>query len=121
MMCDIIYAGDKAQFGQPEIKLGILPGAGGTQRLTQAIGKSRAMEICLTGSTFSAQQAEAWGLVSKVLPADELVAGAIATAERIAKHSLPVTMMVKEAVNTCPFFCFHDARQTRKLTLANSV
>ena len=99
MMCDIIYAGDKAQFGQPEIKLGIIPGAGGTQRLTQAIGKSRAMELVLSGSAISAQQAEAWGLVSKVVPAAELIDTAVELAQKIAKHSLPVTMMAKEAVN----------------------
>lgn len=100
MMCDIIYAGEKAQFGQPEIKLGTLPGAGGTQRLVKAIGKSKAMEIVLGGSwNLTAVQAEQAGLVSKVFPADQLVQEAVKTASKIAEFSRPAVQMAKEAVN----------------------
>ncbi|MRD73334.1 enoyl-CoA hydratase [Rhodocyclus tenuis] len=99
MMCDFILAADTAQFGQPEIKLGTLPGAGGTQRLPRAIGKAKAMEMCLTGRLMGAEEAERAGLVARVVPADGLVEEAIAVATKIAANSLPVTMMVKEAVN----------------------
>jgi enoyl-CoA hydratase len=99
MMCDFIIAADTAKFGQPEINLGILPGAGGTQRLTRLVGKSKAMEMCLTGRTMDAQEAERSGLVSRVVPADQLLADALKTAEAIAHKSRPVVYMVKESVN----------------------
>ena len=99
MMCDIIIAADTARFGQPEIKLGTLPGAGGTQRLPRAVGKAKAMELCLTGRMMDAVEAERAGLVSRVVPADKLVEEALATAETIASYSLPIVMMVKESVN----------------------
>ncbi len=99
MMCDIIIAADTAEFGQPEIGLGIMPGAGGTQRLTRAVGKSKAMELCLTGRRMKAEEAERSGLVSRVVPASELMTEALKMAERIASHSLPIVMMTKESVN----------------------
>ena len=99
MMCDIIIASESAIFGQPEIKLGTIPGAGGTQRLVRAIGKSKAMEMILTGNTITASQAEKDGLVSRVVPTETLLEEALKTATKIASHSMPTVKMCKEAVN----------------------
>lgn len=99
MMCDFILAADNAKFGQPEINLAILPGAGGTQRLTRFIGKSKAMEMVLTGRMMDAQEAERSGLVSRVVPLVELREEALKVAEKISQLSLPILMMAKESVN----------------------
>jgi enoyl-CoA hydratase len=99
MMCDVLIAADTAVFGQPEIKLGVMPGMGGSQRLTRAIGKAKAMDMCLTGRTMGADEAERAGLVSRVVPADRLLEEALAVAATIAGMSLPSAMMTKEAVN----------------------
>jgi len=99
MMCDFILAADTAKFGQPEINLGIIPGAGGTQRLPRFVGKSKAMEMALTGRMMDAAEAERCGLVSRVLPADQLLEEAIRTAQKICELSLPVVMLAKESVN----------------------
>ncbi len=99
MMCDVILAADTAQFGQPEIKLGVMPGMGGSQRLTRFVGKAKAMEMCLTGRTMDAAEAERSGLVSRVIPADRLLDEAMNVAGTIAGLSLPIAMMKKEAVN----------------------
>jgi len=99
MMCDIIIAAESARFGQPEINLGILPGSGGTQRLPRAVGKAKAMDLCLTARMMDAAEAERAGLVSRVVPNDKLMAEAMTVAEKIASYSLPVAMMVKESVN----------------------
>jgi enoyl-CoA hydratase len=99
MICDFILAADTAKFGQPEITLGILPGLGGSQRLTHIVGKSKAMEMCLTGRMMDAAEALASGLVSRVVPAADLLAEAIKVAEKIAAQSAPALVMTKEAVN----------------------
>lgn len=99
MMCDMIYAAENAKFGQPEIKLGTLPGAGGTQRLPRAVGKAKAMDLCLTGRMMDAAEAEQCGLVARIFPTDKLIEETLAAAQTIASYSLPVVMMVKEAVN----------------------
>ena len=99
MMCDIILAADSAKFGQPEVKLGIMPGAGGTQRLPRAVSKAKAMDLCLTARMMDAAEAERAGLVSRVVPADKLLEEAFAAADAIASYSLPVVMMIKESVN----------------------
>jgi enoyl-CoA hydratase len=110
MMCDIIIASDTAKFGQPEIKLGVMPGAGGTQRLTRIVGKAKAMEMGLTGRMMGAEEAERSGLVSRIVPADQLMEEALKTADTIASMSLPVAMLVKESVN-----------RSYELTLAEGV
>ncbi|MBY8861397.1 enoyl-CoA hydratase [Nocardia sp. CA2R105] len=99
MSCDMIIAADTAKFGQPEITIGILPGAGGTQRLTRAVGKSKAMDMVLTGRTIDADEAERIGLVARIVAADALIDEAIAVATKIANFSRPSTLMAKEAVN----------------------
>ncbi len=99
LMCDFILAGDNAKFGQPEINLGVLPGMGGTQRLTRAVGKAKAMEMCLSGRLIDAVEAERCGIVARIVPSDELLDEALKVAALIAKKSLPIAMMVKESVN----------------------
>jgi enoyl-CoA hydratase len=99
MMCDIILCADNAKFGQPEINLGVMPGAGGTQRLTRFVGKSKAMDMCLTGRFMDAAEAERSGLVTRVVPVADLLAEALKMADTIAAKSLPIVMMTKESVN----------------------
>ena len=99
MMCDIVIAADTARFGQPEIKLGVIPGAGGTQRLPRAVGKAKTMDLCLTGRMMDAQEAERSGLVSRVVPAAMLMDEAMSVAMQIASMSLPSVMVLKESVN----------------------
>jgi enoyl-CoA hydratase len=100
MHCDIIIAGQSARFGQPEVKVGIMPGAGGTQRLTRAVGKAKAMDLCLTGRMMDAAEAERCGLVARVVPAASLMDEAMKVADTIASMSLPALMVAKEAVNS---------------------
>ena len=99
MMCDFILAADTAKFGQPEVSLGVMPGVGGTQRLTRFVGKSKAMEMNLTGRMMDAEEAERSGLVSRVIPADQLLEEAMKVAAKIADFSLPAIMMIKESTN----------------------
>jgi enoyl-CoA hydratase len=99
MMCDFVIAADTAKFGQPEIKLGTMPGAGGTQRLPRAISKSKAMDMCLTARMMDAEEAERAGLVSRIVPADLLLNEALAAATTISTTSLPIAMMIKESIN----------------------
>ncbi len=99
MTCDFIIAADNAKFGQPEIKLGVIPGAGGTQRLPRAVGKAKAMDMCLTARMMDAAEAERAGLVSRLVPLVDLKAQALAVAAEIAQKSLPVILMVKESIN----------------------
>ena len=99
MHCDIIIAADNAKFGQPEIKLGVIPGIGGTQRLAHAVGKAKAMDLCLTGRMMDAAEAERAGLVSRIVPLASLMGEALKTADTIASMSLPALMLAKEAVN----------------------
>jgi enoyl-CoA hydratase len=100
LMCDFIIAADTANFGQPEIKIGVIPGAGGTQRLARSIGKAKAMDMCLTGRMMGAEEAERCGLVSRIVPAADLLAEAVKAAEAVANLSLVATMAAKEAVNS---------------------
>ena len=99
MMCDIVIAADTARFGQPEIKLGVIPGAGATQRLPRAVSKAKAMDMCLTARFMDAQEAERAGLVSRVVPAERVVQEALEAAATIAEYSLPAVMMAKESIN----------------------
>ena len=99
MMCDFIIASETAQFGQPEINLGVMPGIGGTQRLTHAVGKAKAMDMCLTGRMMDAKEAERAGLVSRVVPLDNLMEAAGEAAAKIAAQSQPIAMITKETVN----------------------
>ena len=99
LMCDFIYAADNARFGQPEINLGVLPAIGGTQRLTRALGKAKAMEMCLTGRQMDAQEAERAGLVARVVPVESLLEETLKAAQAIAEKSLPSTMLIKESIN----------------------
>lgn len=110
MQCDIIIAADTAKFGQPEITLGVMPGMGGTQRLPRAIGKAKAMDLILTGRMMDATEADSVGLVSRVVPAGDLLEEALKIAGRIADLSLPIVMMAKESVN-----------QASEMTLADGV
>ncbi|KAJ1347404.1 putative enoyl-CoA hydratase, mitochondrial [Parelaphostrongylus tenuis] len=116
LTCDIIYAGDKAEFGQPEINIGTIPGAGGTQHWARFAGKSMAMEVCLTGNRISASEAKACGIVSKVFPAEKLVDEAVKLAETIAEKSPLIVRMCKEAVNTAYQTTLNEGlRQERRL------
>lgn len=99
MMCDLIIAADNAQFSQPEVTIGTMPGAGGTQRLSLAIGKAKAMDMCLTGRMIKAKEAEEWGLVARVVPLADLAKEVKDIANRIASMSLPIIMMIKESIN----------------------
>lgn len=99
MMCDMVFAAQSARFGQPEIKIGTLPGAGGTQRLPRAVGKALAMDLCMTGRMMHAEEALRTGLVSRVFPNDTLLNETLAVAQQVAAYSLPALMMMKEAVN----------------------
>ncbi|HUZ66977.1 MAG TPA: enoyl-CoA hydratase [Beijerinckiaceae bacterium] len=99
LICDIVLAADTAQFGQPEIKLGVIPGAGGTQRLTRAVGKAKAMDLCLTGRLMGAEEAERAGLVARIVPVADLVSEALKMAAGIAAKSLPAVLLAKECVN----------------------
>lgn len=99
MMCDIVYAADSARFGQPEVKLGIPPGAGGTQRMPRAVSKAKAMDLCLTARMMDAQEAERAGLVARIFPVADLLKESLAAANTIAGYSLPVVMMIKESIN----------------------
>jgi enoyl-CoA hydratase len=111
MICDFIIAADNAKFGQPEIKLGVIPGMGGSQRLTRAIGKSKAMEMVLTGRTMGAEEAERAGLVARVVPAAGLLDDALATAMTIAGMSKPIALLAKEAVNAAHEMSLADGVQ----------
>lgn len=99
MMCDLLIAAENARFGQPEVKLGITPGAGGTQRMPRAVGKAKAMDLCLSGRMMDAAEAERAGLVSRVVPTDRLLDEALSAAEAIASYSLPSVMLIKELIN----------------------
>lgn len=99
LLCDMIFAADNARFGQPEVNLGVLPGIGGTQRLTRAVGKAKAMDLCLTGRQMDAEEAERAGLVARIFPQESLLEETLKAARVIAEQSLPAAMMIKESVN----------------------
>lgn len=113
MMCDILLASPSAKFGQPEINLGIIPGAGGTQRLTRLVGRARAMELILTGRTFDAEEAERWGVVSRIVREGSVVDEAVKVAGEIAAKGRLSTMAAKEAVNAGTFFATAFKVETR--------
>jgi len=108
MMCDIAYASEKAMFGQPEINIGTIPGAGGTQRILKAAGKSRAMEVCLSGNMFTPQEAQQMGIISKVVPADQLMPETIKLAEKIGNNSKIIVQLCKEAVSKALETTLHE-------------
>jgi enoyl-CoA hydratase/carnithine racemase len=114
MMCDMIIASNTAKFGQPEINLGVIPGAGGTQRLTRAIGKSKAMYMCLTGEIMDAEWAERAGLVTKVVPSDELLKETIQIATKIASKGRMSVLMAKEAVNASQELSLHEGLRVER-------
>ncbi len=110
MMCDFILCSDTAQFGQPEIKLGVMPGMGGSQRLTRLVGQAKAMEMCYTGRLMGAEEAERSGLAARVIPADELLDEALKTADTISNMSLPALMSIRDAI-----------RRTQEIPLTEGV
>ena len=117
MTCDMIYAADNAKFGQPEVKLGILPGAGGTQRLPRAIGKAKAMDLCLSARMMDAEEAERCGLVARIIPAAKLMEETLAAATTIANFSLPMLMMIKESVNRAWESSLHEGLLFERRTI----
>jgi enoyl-CoA hydratase len=117
MTCDMIYAADNAKFGQPEVKLGILPGAGGTQRLPRAVGKAKAMDLCLSARMMDAEEAERCGLVARIIPAANLMEETLAAAATIANFSLPMLMMIKESVNRAWESSLHEGLLFERRTI----
>lgn len=117
MTCDMIYAADTAKFGQPEVKLGILPGAGGTQRLPRAVGKAKAMDLCLSARMMDAEEAERCGLVARIIPAAKLMEETLAAATTIANFSLPTLMMIKESVNRAWESSLHEGLLFERRTI----
>lgn len=117
MTCDMIYAADTAKFGQPEVKLGILPGAGGTQRLPRAVGKAKAMDLCLSARMMDAEEAERCGLVARIIPAAKLMEETLAVATTIANFSLPMLMMIKESVNRAWESSLHEGLLFERRTI----
>ncbi len=117
MTCDMIYAADNAKFGQPEVKLGILPGAGGTQRLPRAVGKAKAMDLCLSARMMDAEEAERCGLVARIIPAAKLMEETLAAAATIANFSLPMLMMIKESVNRAWESSLHEGLLFERRTI----